>query len=137
MRDAIEAERRALEKEVRLLGKALDQLEVRETFRPDAALPVEKKRPTVAPRSSRRRIRVKKTATEKAAENRERIVMLLLQRGGRMSPEAIKAQVPMTQGQAGAVQEAHGGRSHSEARTADSARVRGGLRRGFGLSGFD
>jgi hypothetical protein len=102
MRGAIEAERRALEEEVQLLGKALEQLGGRETAGPDIPLAQKKGQVTRTRRSPGRRIRGKKTAAEHAAANREHIVTLLQQRGHRMPPEAIKVEVPMTQAQAGA-----------------------------------
>lgn len=100
MRDAIEAERHALEKEVQLLGKALEQLGGREAGAAEIQTDANKRQITPTRRSPKRRTRGKKTAAEQAAANRELIVTRLQQRGGRMSPEAIKVEVPMTQAQA-------------------------------------
>jgi hypothetical protein len=102
MRDAIEGERRALQDELQLLDKALEQLGGREAADRKigpASLSREVNRPGRLPK---RRKRGKKSAAELAAANRERIVTLLGQRGARMSPEAIKAEIPMTQSQASA-----------------------------------
>jgi hypothetical protein len=102
MRDAIEGERRALEKELRLLDKALEQLGGRETADRKIGSASSNRAVTRPRRVPNRRTRGKRSAAQRAAANRERIVTLLRQRGARMSPEAIKVEIPMTQSQASA-----------------------------------